>query len=366
MNLAESHRQIVNLPYKIGAVITGGGASAITRLLEMGGMSKVLDQFIIPYSESAVNDFVNGSHIEKSCSKATSLILAASMLQRLDRMGSDVPLEQRLVLASTASLAKENQRPDRINEAWICLARDKDVRIAHASFNNTLSRKEQEELLVETLIDILAGAGEGTCKVEVFSKCEIEEFIEYYLPCGYYGDGTNTIVFSGAFNPIHIGHIESLKRTIRQYPQKKIIIEITGLNADKGVISPEELSERICKIKKAIKDAKLEDITDLRLDLDIKVSLSPRFVDKVKFYGPTTFLMGSDTLARIVDPKYYKDFDSTIAELSKCNFEIGWRTPIIPLDISVFPIEILRKCTFFYNAYSDVSSTRIRNGELNV
>jgi len=123
------------------------------------------------------------------------------------------------------------------------------------------------------------------------------------------------LIFPGSFNPPHIGH-GGLARAAAQkadsmshrHDKKAVFMELSLTNVDKPSIDPETVSERV------------HSFLDLEVLPDrwgIVLSRAPMFSDKVSSLLPAvmtspgkaapelSFVIGTDTLVRLVDPKYY-------------------------------------------------------------
>lgn len=143
-----------------------------------------------------------------------------------------------------------------------------------------------------------------------------------------------TLVFPGSFNPLHEGHIALVVAGLRKIasatsssqerircssPQRNhregddteehemwrkipIVFEISAVNADKPPLPREEIVRRIDQFdpfnNPALRAAGLTNIA-------VCVTSEPLFLQKSKLFADCNFLIGSDTMARIINPKYY-------------------------------------------------------------
>lgn len=353
--IAKLHQAILDTETrKLGCVITGGGAEAITKLLSLGGMSKVLQEYSVPYSQEALSSFVFNSPIEKSCSFATALIMAAAQVKRLNDLG--VPYSQQRVLSCTASLFKEGQREGRANCAYIVTAQEGSINF-EVWYALEKTRAAQEEALALHILTILA----RWTPLKKWDGCSLFDFQRYYLQPEPLNE-TSPVIFSGAFNPAHEAHREIVKRAATKFIDRKILIELAVNNADKGLLCPTEISKRLDQLKDNFNFGEYE----WSHRIIIRHSLVSKWIDKVRPYVFPVALVGMDTLQRICNKEYYKNDEEYIKAMltlgQKVHFEVPYRTGISLDSLNkTVPSAILDNCSFFHHNFEDISSTAIRN-----
>lgn len=142
------------------------------------------------------------------------------------------------------------------------------------------------------------------CKEILKSQIDVNHFIEnssllLYATGSAASAGNDVVVFDSSFNPPTVAH-EHMAQLARKYG-KNLCLMLSVLNADKPVDTPSNLQHRVNMMKL---------MTGCE-DVDIALAKAPRFIDKLQFllqYGKkVTFIMGADTLIRVIDPKYYQD-----------------------------------------------------------
>lgn len=351
--LRRLHQDILNSRYKIGAVCTGGGAGIFTKLLSMGGMSNVFEELSIPYGLSANTNFVEHAYLPSYCSEAAVIMLAAAQVNRMHY------IEHPMVVACTASLYSEGQREGRVNHAWICIATNKSVQVHEVFFQDKrrdLQEEELERLLGKAMVDPYNCAGKT-----IFTGC-LGDFAKYYtLP--YVNKAmwreVSPIVFCGAFNPWHDGHKASIELAHKRMPNRgNFIIELSAVNADKGLIYPDEIKKRI----EGISAPYLTFPDGFEIAIKKKVGTASTFVDKLNVYYNPTFIVGTDTMMRIADPKYYRDYNAAMQKLADgCSFFVLIRGHTEVEVRNKLPGELYNKCVFADTGLAHVSSTEIRS-----
>lgn len=95
---------------------------------------------------------------------------------------------------------------------------------------------------------------------------------------------------SGSFNPLHIGH-QRLAQVASQILKCPVYFELSITNVDKPPLSPEALLIRLAQFQNY---------------QTLVVTKAVTFLAKAKLLPNSTFIMGYDTAARLVAPKYYQ------------------------------------------------------------
>src|SRR5690242_20225890 len=112
-----------------------------------------------------------------------------------------------------------------------------------------------------------------------------------YHPDGTFRPLTATppVLFPGSFNPLHDGH-----RTLAALAGERLggvgAFELSIANVDKPDLPDDEVRRRL---------------EQFRGRAAVVVTRAPTFVQKAELFPGATFVLGADTAARVVQPRYY-------------------------------------------------------------
>jgi hypothetical protein len=130
----------------------------------------------------------------------------------------------------------------------------------------------------------------------------------------YFGAPPPGLILSGAFNPLHAGHI-ALAKSAAWLVGREPLFELAVLNADKGAIAAEEIERRAAQFSQRY---------------PLLLSREPLFTRKALLYPGSDFALGYDTAARLIEPHYYggpaalaKALD--LVRRNRCRFVVAGR-----------------------------------------
>lgn len=120
------------------------------------------------------------------------------------------------------------------------------------------------------------------------------------------------LVYPGSFNPLHEGHILLLLSALKTKGWEPshstcnppIVFEIAAINVDKPPISRIEIHKRLKQFNnqtnQILRDSGITNFA-------ICITSQPLFLGKSLLFPNCTYLIGADTMSRLIDPKYYAE-----------------------------------------------------------
>jgi hypothetical protein len=167
--------------------------------------------------------------------------------------------------------------------------------------------------------------------------------------------GSPVLVLPGAFNPLHAAH-ERMAELASERLGASTVFELSITNVDKPPLDFIELADRLQRLS----------------GYELLLTRAPTFVEKAVLVPNAVFVVGTDTMSRIADPRYYggeiaqrDKAISTIADQG-CRFLVFGRTradQFVSLSDLNLPPALRQLCEEVPESTfrADVSSTELRN-----
>ena len=338
--------------------VSGGGSLLLSDLLCVPGASGTVVYGAVPYSRAALAAFI-GAEPDAACSPTTARDLAMRAFLQASSLD---PGTERFGFAITASLATNRTKA---GEHRVHLA------MQTASVTRTWSlylakgardRATEERLVADVAVHVLA----ASCGIESATPDLLDnETLEARTAPGDTGwqallAGQRQVVgaagaralFPGAFDPLHAGH-RQMAQLAAERLGVPVTYEISIRNVDKPPLNFHDMRERAAQFSE---DAPC-------------FTNAATFVEKARLFEGVTFIVGTDTIRRIADPKYYgaEDVAAAVEEIAGqgCRFLVFGRRDgerFVTLDDLALP-KLLRGLCEGVGARdfrSDISSTEIR------
>ncbi|OWM86293.1 hypothetical protein CDL15_Pgr011117 [Punica granatum] len=292
---------------------------AIGWLLSVPGASNTVLEAVVPYSRMSAIQLL-GKVPSQFCSRKTAeemALLAYNRALKLSQLDSPV-----LGVGFTGALASPQPKhgdhrfyvstrtSGRLRVSTVTLSKAIasacKVPVAFASkltesdmFEESEERFNEDEEL-EQLID-----GKICYKLYPFSK---ESHVS---------EADRKLILPGSFNPLHDGHLKLLEVAASICSNGYPCFEVSAVNADKPPLSVEQVKERVKQFEKVGKT--------------VIISNQPYFYKKAELFPGSAFVIGADTVARLINPRYYEGSYSKMVEIlagcksTGCTFLVGGR-----------------------------------------
>ena len=287
--------------------ISGGGSTAISALLSVPGASNTVIESRLPYSYSALSDFL-GVATQSATSNKTARAMAMVAYQRAKALGHSKSADDLFGLGCTAALATHRSR----RGADRCLVAIQSHQLtfeASLTLDKSWHRQQQEaaccQLIIESMacvMQLLECPSNAATHITITTAPQDWQDLMRGLSRHSTIAQPPRLLFPGAFNPPHAGHGQ-MQRIAEQITGLSVTFEISIDNVDKPPLDFFEMQQR----QKWLEDQPLI------------FTHAPTFIEKSRLFPEVIFVVGVDTMIRIADPKYYANNlyqrDRMIAEL---------------------------------------------------
>ncbi len=286
---------------------SGAGAQAITWLLAVAGASRTLLEAVVPYAGSSFIEFLGYEPQQFVAAQTAREVARAAYRRAVHLRETGVPVAG---VACTATIATD--RPKRgEHRCHVAAYTAQGVSIYSLQFVKGLRDRAGEDDIVSRLVLIAlaeaCGVEHGISlaldeaeRVEI-ERVRYEDLIEAFL-AGHVTtvlvnpDGTMAAdarisggILPGSFNPLHEGH-ERLADAASKVLGADVTFELSITNVDKPRLEESEIRRRVAQF---------------RGKRPVVISEALVFYRKARLFPGCAFVIGCDTAARIVDPKYY-------------------------------------------------------------
>lgn len=354
-------------------MISGGGTSLISQLCSTPGASRTVLEGLIPYSKSALLNHLKVSPTQ-FCTVETARAMAVQSFRHAFRLTEGASSAQLFGLGCTANLVSTSPKK---GDHRIHAALQTQSVTASSSLilqKGKRTREEEEALAVELSLSLLGKCLKlGECQPSLLPNETIDHEVSIAPVswCTLFTGETKVIdqlghqpqqvetprgIFPGAFNPLHAGHLKMVEHA-RDLLDCPVEFELCVNNPDKIMLDYYEIQKRI---------------QGFPADSRIWLTSTPTFLEKCRIFPGATFLVGTDTIARVFDSKYYAkqmDLNKVFDEMAKlkCDFLVYGRHTdkgfAVLSDLQI-PPALLNLCREVTKAefMHDLSSSAIRAG----
>ena len=307
-------RGIHDAPSMAVAVVTGGGALAVSWLLEVPGASRTLLEATVPYSAASLLDLL-GYQPDQAASEATARDLARTAFDRAAALGpSGAPV---VGIGCTAAIASD--RPKRGPHRCHVVAWSSEAATVYSLqlAKDLRDRPGEERVVGKVVLRALADA----LSVDFDVPLELNEDEHLHVTRSPHQDPVGRLfageirsvtvsergdtlpdrrarggVLPGSFNPLHEGHLR-LAEAASEILDQPVVFELSILNVDKPPLPEREVRDRLHQL--AGRGTMV--VTRARV-----------FSEKAALFPGCAFVVGFDTARRLIDPVYYGGSESVM------------------------------------------------------
>lgn len=295
--------------------VSGAGTQAVAWLLGVSGASRTVLEVVVPYGRLAMRDYL-GFEPAQSAAAATARQMARCAYDRAGALREDgSPV---VGLACAAAIATDRPRRGE-HRAFVAAWDAASAAVWSLTFHKGLRDRAGEETAVSRLI-VLAlaefsglelagperiggalglGAGDAALVERAPHSGPLERllageirWVTRHPDGGMEAEGpVPPALLPGSFNPLHLGHREMLAAAGRS-----AAYELSITNVDKPPLPEGEILRRLAQFPAGAGGAPGDTIILTRAET---------FYKKAALFPGTVFVLGWDTAARLVAPRYY-------------------------------------------------------------
>ncbi|XP_010695917.2 uncharacterized protein LOC104908499 isoform X1 [Beta vulgaris subsp. vulgaris] len=316
---------IHSTPTQAVLYIAGGASHTVGWLTSIPGASNTVLEAVIPYSRMSMIQLLGKipSQFADMRTAEELALVAYNRALKICKPGCPV-----LGVGFTGSLA--TTRPKQGDHRFhMCTRTSNRLSLSTVTLSKGLRTREDEEIISsQFLLKAIASASKApadfTTELNEFDVCteteslfkedeELEQLLSGKICFKVYNftserqalSAERKIVLPGSFNPLHEGHLQLMDVASSLLGDGYPCFELSAVNADKPPLTVSQIKERVKQFEMAGKT--------------IIVSNQPYFYKKAELFPGSAFVVGADTVVRLIDPKYYDgSYDRMIDVLCQC------------------------------------------------
>jgi len=295
-------------PQMVVLEFAGAGALALAWLHRVGGSSRTVLEATDRYASRSLIEAVGFTPTQFTAPDVAEAMATRAYIRAGQLVNSGTPV---VGVGCTATISTDRVKWGE-HRCCISVCDARGVTTYSLTLSKGLRTRDEEERLVSLMI-IRAIA--RACQIndplpmELTAKERVHESFEPFdlldrllagqvesvlvMPDGQMLGGNrrqNLALLSGAFNPLHQGH-RKLAGIAAEILQQEVYFELPLVNADKAPIADSEAARR--------RIAQFEGIAP------VLVTRAPLFSQKARLCPNSTFILGIDTVERLVQARFY-------------------------------------------------------------
>ena len=309
-------------PTRLVYEFAGAGVSALALMHAVGGSSRTLLEATDRYAARSLAEGVGGTPATAVSADVAVALATGARVRARHLAGRD---ESVAGVGLTATIATDRiKRGD--HRAWAASADGLAVRIAGVTLRKGARPREAEERLVgrlalrlmaeakgvlrELSLELVEGevvesglrpgpeladfAAGGRSMLAIDALGECVDALPWAAAGGSGGTAlgsTGGAVVSGAFHPLHDGHL-GLAGAAQRHLGRPVAFELAVANADKPTVEIAEAHRRAAQFAGRA---------------PLLLTRAARFDEKAALMPDTVFVLGADTAARVLEPRFYRE-----------------------------------------------------------
>ena len=291
----------------VSLVVAGAGTQAIGWILGVAGASRTVLDIQVPYASSAVTDYLGFEPVQFVSAETSRAMARAAYFRAVDLRSGVSPVAG---VACTATIVTDRLKRGE-HRCHVAVYHATGYAVTSLTLAKGRRDRSGEDAVVSRLI--LNGIAEFAgidCRVDpglLEGEYVSRDGVEFSDPLealseGHIGhvvigaDGTQTAdgrfiggVLSGSFNPLHRGHTH-LASAASATLGAAVAYEVSITNVDKPPLELGEVRERVAQFAGRS---------------EVVVTRATVFYEKARILPGCTFVIGVDTMRRVIDPQYY-------------------------------------------------------------
>ena len=356
-------QKIHSSPFRFVLVSSGGGTNAISEILKVAGASESVLEAYVPYAKESL-DYYLLKQPDHYCSLETTLSMAAKAYSAAKKIAPGTNAKNLLGVAVTASLATNYSKKGE-HKFFIAIQTYKySSSFSYSFVKGELTREEEEQVVTDHIIKAIAQSCEvQNHKISENSSLKIKtveaeknwvKLVDSKIDFVSSSNRIPELIFPGSFNPFHSGH-NSMSELAEKKTGLGLAYEICIQNADKPPLSYHEIEKTLNQFNHGH---------------EWVLTKAGKFTDKAALFPNSVFIIGADTLTRILDEKFYLNRQDMLNQLDlfnshNINFLVFGRkikNNFIDLNSVTIPEHIDKRFSGFGEEIfrDDISSTLIR------
>ena len=299
--------RIHDSPHRAVLAVAGAGSRALAWLLGRPGASRTVLEAVVPYGPKSMMDFL-GFEPAQAVSRDIARVMAKAAYRRAQCLSeSDAPL---VGLACTAALTTDRSRRGQ-NRCHVAAWDDAGWTAYDLLLEKGRRDREAEEEIASRLVLLALAAACGLQEVPDLALTDGDSLETTRHPhphplerllSGEVGfvtvsaDGGVTVdhpvpaaLLPGSFNPLHQGH-QALAHAAADILGTEVAYELSVVNVDKPALTAEEVRGRLAQF---------------RGQGTVVLTRADTYHKKAALFPGCAFVIGWDTAARLVEPRYY-------------------------------------------------------------